>query len=125
MFTDFEHKIIFVLLEGNHPVLQILRQQLKYIKRIHRKNTGAGYYVEFDIQDGPQILHKANFEIDDICIKLQGHEDDAGCILFVRNGTLAFLEIYSYSENFPEPPKILSLHYKTASRNLEKFDAFL
>ena len=107
MFTDFEHKIISVLLEGNHPVLQILRQQLKYIKRIHRKNTGAGYYVEFDIQECPQILHKANFEIDDVFIRLQGQDEDAGCVLFIREGLLSFLEIYLYLDDFPKSPEIL------------------
>ena len=64
----------------------------------------------FDIPAEVARAAPANFQGGAVNIRAQRVENGAGCLLFVRDGVLSFLEGYTYGgEEWPEHPVVLEL----------------
>lgn len=114
-----EKAVLERLLAGDHEILVALRAQARHMRINSRKQTGAGFYCNFEVPaeispiNGPQ-----NFELDDVDASIDGLEYGAGFLLFVRNGRMSFLEGYSYEEPWPTEVKNFRLSYRTEPREL-------
>ena len=98
-----------LLLQGDHPVLTVLRQQYAVAKIISREFSGVGFFTSFEVPEDIPLVDPPNFEAGDILIILENLPDGAGCVLFVRKGKIDFLECYTYSDPWPDRIVIKSL----------------
>ena len=104
-----EQQLMTLLLKGDHPILAILRQQYTVAKIASREFTGVGFFLNFDVPQDIPLVDPPNFEAGHISIDLENLPNGAGCILFVREGKLDFLECYTYTDNWPDHIMIKSL----------------
>ncbi len=90
-FEDFENIVMQMLLKGDHPFLEILREQYKNSQVMERTFTKVGFITDYDI---PQKINKIenpkNFEIGDLSGNI--NEVFVTFILFIREGVISFLE---------------------------------
>jgi hypothetical protein len=119
--TKFEQDVMRMLLEGDDPVLVILREQARSLVVSGKKATGVGFYIDFAVDPAaPRCTENQSFEIGDVVAKMDGLEQGAGFILFVRDGVLSFLEGFTYDEPWPESIVKYDLSYKNGQRDCHK-----
>jgi hypothetical protein len=107
------------LLDGESRSLQILREQWRSASLKSRELSGAGFYTNFTIPSEVPRLDTKDFRIGDVLADLGDLKYGAGFILWVKDGTLDFLEAYSYGEDWPPVSDSFTLRYeKGKQRNL-------
>ncbi|QQS42317.1 MAG: hypothetical protein IPM63_05070 [Acidobacteriota bacterium] len=133
-----EQQVIEMLLEGDHPVLEVLREQFKACSVWDREYTGVGFYTGLSVPETVKRVHcPTDFAIDDVCIELE-REDSARCgfVLFVREGALACLECFLWRDGYLPKDAVARRYYyirttdsssveETTERDWERLDAKL
>ena len=94
-----------LLLEGEDLCLTGLRSQWQLAKVAIQSDTNWGFYADFEVPDGTEKVEPRDFAGGYAVIKVEGVQNDAGCILYVKDGRLEFLEVYTYDEPWEPPPK--------------------
>lgn len=120
---ELEKKVMEMLLAGDDPVLEALRNQYSNSTVESRNFTGAGFYSHFKVKKGiPPVADEKNYYIGDIGVSLNGINDPIGVLLFVTNGYLSTLEGYTIGiEVWPEYINVeLKYLYPNGKRNLEE-----
>lgn len=99
-----EAEALRLLLEGDDPVLSILREQLTYLVDVTREHTGVGPFTNFTLaKEAPVIPGRPSFAFGDVFAEIEGLEYGAGFVLFVTDGRLAMLDASSYGDSsWPE-----------------------
>jgi hypothetical protein len=108
---EFELSLMNLILQGEHPVLTILRQQFAAAKIVSRNFSGVGFFTDFEVPDTAPLVEPSHFAAGNVDIQLENLRYGAGCVLFVRDGKLDFLECYTFSEPWPEQIIIKSLSH--------------
>jgi len=117
-FNDLEHAVLNKLLAGDHPVLEVLRQQFTQARLAKRVQTGKGFYCEIEVDaDAPKV--RTDFHLSDVDGDIEGLSHGAGFVLFVRDGCLSMLEGYAYDEPWPDTIRKFSLEYGEPERLAE------
>lgn len=112
---ELEQRLMDLLLQGENPVLNILREQYATAKVADRKFTGVGFYTYFEVSENAPLLveHPKDDFLDDLLdlqhIQLENLPNGAGCTLSVRDGKLSDLECYTYTDPWPDQIIIKSL----------------
>jgi hypothetical protein len=106
---NLEQQIMGLLLEGENPVLGILRQQYAAAKILRRKFSGVGFFLYFDVPENIPLAEPSNFAAGNVSISLENVPNGAGCVLFVKNGKLNMLEGYTFGNSWPERLIVRSL----------------
>ncbi|MGE0267963.1 MAG: hypothetical protein AB7S78_05870 [Candidatus Omnitrophota bacterium] len=102
-FNEFEKELMSRILEGESLFLKILREQFSMSSLKKREYTGAGVFTFFLLPDNaPKVSSPDSFQFGDAEIEMIGLKHGAGCIVFVKNGLIDFLEVYSFEEDFPK-----------------------
>lgn len=117
--NEFEQAVLEKLLEGDHPVLAVLRAQARAARLASREYTGAGFYLSFDVPPEAPALPKQNFHFGDVNATVDGLQHGAGFVVFVRGGRLDMLEGYSYDEPWPKEIRGFKLSYQREPRELD------
>lgn len=98
-----------ILLEGDDATRKTLAHQWKNSTIASRELSGAGFSLHFNVPETvPKIEGKQDIEIEqdkdgfNIVAHIPGVEHDAGFILFIRNGRIAWLEGFTYADPWPE-----------------------
>lgn len=119
VFTPLEIAVMEALLKGDSPLLAVLRQQWTAASLDTRELTGVGFYTNFSVPPDVPRLENRDLRIGDVLAEITGLRHGAGFILWVKHGTLAFLEGYSFGEDWPSTVDSFSLRYeKGEPRNL-------
>jgi hypothetical protein len=100
--NELEGLVLQRLLDGDDPVLQVLRQQLGSCSGFERELTGAGFFLRFKFGDDVQRVTPGSFHFGEVSADIEGLQYGAGFVLFVKRGLLESLEGYSYEEPWPE-----------------------
>jgi hypothetical protein len=81
--------------ELDSPLKEKLAQQIADASVASRKNTGGGFYTDFEIGNGP---HNPLPDLKDRTVvgRVDGLQLGMGFVLWVKDGRLACLEGYSY-----------------------------
>jgi hypothetical protein len=117
--TQLEHAVVEKLLQGEHPVLANLRDQLRECSVVRRELTGVGFYTYFNVAT-PSAPEPRNLRLDDVAAEIAGLRNGAGFILYVANGRLDLLEGYCFDEPWPREIDHFNLRYTADQpRNLE------
>ena len=115
----FEQAVLDKLLDGDHPVLVVLRAQSGRARLSSREYTGAGFFCCFNLPpDVPVLSPERDFHFGDVNAVVDGLKYGAGFVLFVRGGRLDTLEGYSYEEPWPEEIRNFKLTYQSEPRAL-------
>ncbi|OGO26748.1 MAG: hypothetical protein A2136_08600 [Chloroflexi bacterium RBG_16_54_11] len=104
-----EQGLMNLLLQGEHPILNILRQQYASARVVSRSFTGYGFYTHYGILKTVPLVEPQNFAAGNVNIQLEGVLNGAGCVLFIRDGRLSFLECYTFDDPWPDQIMIKSL----------------
>jgi hypothetical protein len=108
----FVHRLVPHLIAGDHPALAALREQFRNATISEIEMTGHGFFATFSTPTETRLAVPADFEGGHAEIVLEGAPSGAGCVLFVRNGRLAFLEGYGFGvEGWPENSRILAVRH--------------
>ena len=126
-FSPLEKKALELLLAGEDPVLDVLRQQLSSATISSRQYTGVGYYLNFDLphkRSGFQetINFRSRFCINDVgaVLKIGNYEQKVGLLFWVLDGYIDSLEAYTFGEeNWPDNYDTFHVHYLFGERNLD------
>jgi len=115
--SKFERDVIDKLLNGNSDALRILKSQID-MARITCRNTGAGFFLSFDVPDTCSRVTPEKCRIGDVTATIAGLKYGAGFVLFVNDGFVRQLEGYSYEEPWPDEILEYTLSYMDECRNL-------
>jgi len=116
--TQLEQELMKMLLDGDDPVLVVLREQLRVATVLERKMTGAGFYTDFSVSPiAPRCVEHLSFEIADLIARLKGAEHGAGFVLFIREGQLKMLEGFTFDEPWPDQITEYKLSYVKGQRD--------
>ncbi len=112
MLEQLQMQVLQMILEGDEPTLDTLRNQLQQTKRIRREMSGTGFFTYFDLpKDAQRLSENATLRFGDVIAKIEGLQHGAGFVLFVDEGLLTMLEGYSYDEEWPSLISSYSLSY--------------
>jgi hypothetical protein len=92
-------RLLPALVEGAHPALVALRQQIPHLRVTKAELTGVGFFVDFALDANVALADPPDFVGGDAIIRLAGGSVPAGCVLFVRNGRVATLEGYTNGDD--------------------------
>lgn len=116
--SELEQAVIDKLLAGDHQALAVLRAQAERMRLVERKETGAGFFCQFEVEEEAPALH-GDFQIGDVHAELAGLAHGAGFVLFVRSGRLAMLEGFTFDEPWPQRVRYFRVSYDREPRELE------
>jgi hypothetical protein len=118
----FEVAVLKKLLDGGHPVLQGLMRQIDRAKIESREYSGAGFFLNFNIDEALALPGGPNFTFGDVAMECSSVEHGIGFLIFVRNGVFLMLEGYTYAEDWPQEIKNFKLHYIVDGKPSEQRD---
>ena len=106
-----ERDAMRMLLAGDHPALEILRQQFAQSTVTKREYTGVGFFTDFAVPDCLTVVRKPRIIIADVSAEIEGLEHGCGFILFVETGELT-LECHLWGEDeLPRDANYTRLYY--------------
>jgi hypothetical protein len=94
-----ERMTMELLLAGDDPTLNVLREQYRVANVIKRELTGTGFHLAFLVPlaaprlDAPRSVH-----FGDVKAEIEQLQYGAGFVLHVRDGAIDSLEGISYDE---------------------------
>lgn len=97
---DLIEKIMKCFFENDKEILQF-KNQYKNAKIINLEKTSKGFFVDFDVKKDLIIDPTYNDEFKHVYIEFYNPEELAGCVVFVREGKLDFLECFSFGDTWP------------------------
>lgn len=106
---DLVQKVMELLLQGDHPFLAALRKQYLSIHVVRHEFSGNGFFTTFEVPEGIPIVTPKNISGGNVEIELENLPNGAGCVLFIRDGKLSMLEIYSNTDPWPDRIVIKSI----------------
>lgn len=112
-----EAEALRLLLDGDDPVLNVLREQLAHVVSMRREYTGVGSYVDFiHPEDTLPLPGNPSFSFGDVMAEVEGLETGGGFVLFVKDGLLHTLETFSYDDFWPETIGRFRVKYRTGEQ---------
>jgi hypothetical protein len=116
-----EKEVMMKLLDGDR--LMILRNQ--YIRALTKKRefSGTGFFTSFEVpKDVKKLKTPKLVQLGDVVAQIMGVKDGVGFVLFIKNGTIDFLEGYVYGdEKWPNEVKEYEVSYLSGiERDMEK-----
>lgn len=92
------NRLVPQLIVGDHPALIALREQFHRASIAEVEMTGHGFYADFEIPADAPLAIPSDFTGGNAEIALEGATAGAGCVLFVKSGRLATLEVYTFDD---------------------------
>jgi len=95
--TTTERELMAFLLAGDEPPLPVLRLQWErtsVAKRVHDPQWGL--WVDFAVGGDAPTAIPGHFEVNDVLVEFENVVGGGYCILFVRQGRLAALELANW-----------------------------
>jgi hypothetical protein len=103
------HELAARLLAGSTPVHVQLRNQLAASEIEVVTLTGAGLYAEFSVHADASPVEPPEMIGGEVLIEVEGLDAPAGSLIKIKNGRLAFVEVYTFGHvGWPDHPRVLS-----------------
>jgi len=106
---DLTAELLPRLLDGTHPAHEVLRSQYARSSVSRVELTGVGFFVTFALPDDVTRCVPADIAGGDAVIRYAESPTQAGCVLFVREGVLRELEVYTFDGSWPEHATVTSV----------------
>ncbi|NUQ35661.1 MAG: hypothetical protein HUU29_12065 [Planctomycetaceae bacterium] len=101
--TKLERAVMDALLDGDHPVLGILRQQYAEAKVVSRELSGVGFFTNFTVPESVPRLKEEIGLIGGVGAEVEGINHGAGFWLFLKDGHINMLEGFTYDDPWHDP----------------------
>ncbi|WP_304170096.1 hypothetical protein [Phenylobacterium aquaticum] len=98
--NGLETDVLQLLIEAHPDQADLLRAQLGQSTVTSRRWTGAGFFLNFRVQ-AAERFEPPRFELNDVYAEIDGLDNGAGFVLFIRDGKIDFLEGHSFGEDWP------------------------
>ena len=110
--TEIESAALRMLLAGDHPVLNSLRNQLTHAVLVSREVSDAGFNTYFRVPDSV-ARHSGGGKVilSDVYATITGLESPASFLLFTNNGMLDLLECNITDLVWPRDGKLVEIYY--------------
>ena len=116
-----ENEVMRMLLSGEHPMLNILKNQWENSKIEKVDLSGAGFFIKYQVLDNLLIIpNHVDFSFGDVYVDLIGLDDVIGFVLFIKDGRIDTLEGYTTGDIWPDKINIKRIYYLNNKRELEK-----
>ena len=86
-----------MLLQGDDPRLGLLRQQWLVATVSISNASSSGFYVDIVIPSDASRVDAPDQGGGNAVIPVNGYDQPAGCILYIADGALHFLEVYNFT----------------------------
>lgn len=116
--SELEQAVLDKQLSGDLPALAILRAQAERARVVGRKETGVGFFCDFEVDASAPTLD-GDFQIADVHGELSELAHGAGFVLFIRSGRLSMLEGFTFDEPWPQQVRSFRLRYDREPRELQ------
>jgi hypothetical protein len=118
-----ERAVMEFLLRGDHPVLKTLEAQWRLASIRDREFTGVGLFANIDVSHSAKSLSNARrFTFGDVLVDFHGLKAPVGSVLFIEDGKLSTLELYTHGEPWPADDSRFTLRYQQEPRSLISLD---
>ena len=93
-----------ILLDDSQPeIMDTLRHQYAKSKIHRRRFRDVGFSSRLWVDsDAPRLQKRDRFHLGNLDAEVEGLEYGLGFVLYVRDGWLETLEVFTYGETFPE-----------------------
>jgi len=123
--THLEQSVLHAILDGAHPVLEVLREQLPGLVAVRRDASPTSFATVLRPDRGapraPVPVRRA--VLDDLFGDVPGLPGGASFALFVEDGWLARLEGTTFGgEPWPDDVAGFTLHFDDPERDLSDLD---
>ncbi len=119
MLTQFERTIIDKFLEGEHPVLAVLREQTRGLTVTDRDYSPVGVNAYLAVSPHATRTSPAAFDLTDVAFQFEDEENPGHAVLMVRDGTLHELMVYNWTDVWPARPDLRLKWVKFLAPNRE------
>ncbi len=119
--THLEQSVLHMMLRGDHPVLEALRDQLPGLAVVRRGATATSFTTVLrpDPAVPPAPMHARRAVLDDLHADMPGLPRGAAFALFLEDGRLARLEGPTFGgEPWPDDVGGFTLHFDDPERDL-------
>jgi len=86
-----------LLLHGNDPRMELLRLQYQEASVAISDASLHGFYADISVPANAIRVEEPDHGAGDAVIPVKGEKHPAGCILYVVEGVLKFLEVYNHT----------------------------
>lgn len=119
-FERFLNTVMKKLLEGNDEIFKYLQKQYEYTSIDKIEETGVGFYITYKLSKKYNFpLLDKTFRIGDLNCDISTLNYGAGFLLYVENGVMSLLEIYTYGEEtWPIELKNYNFYYTDDNRKI-------
>jgi hypothetical protein len=118
-----ERAVIDATLSGEHPILAALRRQWATAAVIERKFTGVGIYLTIEVAPNVPTVPIQRVLFGDVIVDLPTKTDAMGSLVYVVDGRLTCLEMYTFDMPWPEDVSGFVLKHMKEPRSFETLDA--
>ena len=112
----FEIRVLEMLLDGDHPVLAVLREQLSACYVVDRYWSGVGFFTTLRVTDDAPLAPPKTPPISDVWGEISGIEHGVGYVVFLEGGQLSLLEGFSFVSPWDGEDDVVRLYYDDPSR---------
>ena len=123
--TEFEQSVLKALLEGDHPILAALREQVPVTLVERRDFSGVGFFTRFSVAStavpAPVV---GQLDLGGVDAVIPSLRHGAGFVLFVNDGYLSMLEGFTFAEDlWPDSTAGFSVHVnELRAKSLERLN---
>jgi hypothetical protein len=90
----------------------VLRSQVETLIVKSRRHTGVGFFADLAVTTEVEAINPPNIELGaGLFVEIANVPHGAGTVLFVRNGFLSMLELFTFSDPLPNEPVITNIQY--------------
>ena len=88
-----------------------IRTQLPFISSVQREHTGAGLYVNVELEsNAPRCSERKNDNVGNLLIEFPKSGVTGGALLHLTAGLLDYIEFYSYGNDWPKDTNDYVIH---------------
>lgn len=100
--TNFELSILAKQLEGEDPLLCMLRAQIPAAQVLHRRWSGVGFFTTVCVPERLAVSGIGRAQLNDVAADIESLVHGAGFVLFIENGRISLLEGFTFDEPWPQ-----------------------
>ena len=100
--NSLERRVMDMLLAGEDPTLDVLRDQFRVADVTERELTGVGFFITFLVPPGvPRLKGSKLSHLGDVKAEIRGLQHGADFVLHLCDGAIDYLEGCSFDEPWP------------------------
>lgn len=101
--SSLEKDILYLAVQGDGSDRLMIQKQLNIVKVGKRVNSGAGLFVDLMVSPSENVrVYSKRMQLSNIHGECNELSAGFGVTVFVEDGLLKLLELYSYDEGWPE-----------------------